>query len=179
MYSLDNDYTVLCYHYFGKFGYWLVLVSTLITLWGSDMGTMVLMTDLLVTLPGFSSVSENEQIRRIVATIFLLIICWITCIFKNPTYYFSKLMNQIISWNFFFRFNCFNFSIHCGSYVSIFLHCHYSYGGRTYGINWDSSVLWPQGVMGVLSTIGIVINAFGFMLLLFPLYVIISFTIYS
>ena len=54
-----------------------------------------------------------------------------------------------------------------------------SYGAITYGINWDSSVLWPQGVMGVLSTIGIVINAFGYMLLLFPLYVIISFTIHS
>ena len=28
-----------------------MLLSTLITLWGSDMGTMVLMTDLLVSLP--------------------------------------------------------------------------------------------------------------------------------
>ena len=44
-----------------------------------------------------------------------------------------------------------------------------SYGAITYGINWDTSALWPQGVMGVLSTIGIVINAFGYMLLLFPL----------
>ena len=49
-----------------------------------------------------------------------------------------------------------------------------SYGGITYGINWDTSALWPQGVMGILSTIGIVINSFGYMLLLFPLYVIIS-----
>ena len=117
MYSLDNDYTVFCYHYFGKFGYWVMLLCTLITLWGSDMGTMVLMTDLLVTLPGFSSVSENEQIRRIVATVFLLIICWVTCILKNPTYYFSKLINQITCWNLFIRFNCFNFGIHRSPHV--------------------------------------------------------------
>ena len=36
------------------------------------------------------------------------------------------------------------------------------------------SVLWPLSFKDVLSTLGIVINAFGFMLLLFPLYVCIS-----
>lgn len=86
VYKLDNDYTVLCYHYFGKGGYWLMLLSTLITLWGSDMGTMVLMTDLLVSLPWFNSFSESETTRRIVATIILFVLCWLTCIFKNPTF---------------------------------------------------------------------------------------------
>ena len=85
LYSLDNDYTVLCYHYFGKAGYWLMLISTLITLWGSDMGTMVLMTDLLMSLPWFNSFSDSETIRRFVATIILFILCWLTCILKNPT----------------------------------------------------------------------------------------------
>ena len=63
-----------------------MLLSTLITLWGSDMGTMVLMTDLLVSLPWFNSFSESETTRRIVATIILFILCWLTCIFKNPTF---------------------------------------------------------------------------------------------
>ena len=63
-----------------------MLFSTLITLWGSDMGTMVLMTDLLMSLPWFNSFSENETIRRIVATVILFVLCWLTCILKNPTF---------------------------------------------------------------------------------------------
>ena len=85
LYKLDNDYTILCYHYFGKVGYWLVLLSTLITLWGSDMGTMVLMTDLLADLPFLNGISASPKIRRIVLTSLLMFCCWITCILKNPT----------------------------------------------------------------------------------------------
>ena len=86
LYKLDNDYTTICYHYFGKFGYWLILICTLITLWGSDMGTLVLMTDLMVDLPYFNTFSENKYIKRIIPTIILVFLCWITCILKNPTY---------------------------------------------------------------------------------------------
>ncbi|CBK21918.2 uncharacterized protein [Blastocystis hominis] len=150
-YNLDNDYTVLCYKCFGTFGYWLMLLSTLITLWGSDMGTMVLMTDLLVSLPWFNSFSENETTRRLVATIILFILCWLTCIFKNPTLLAGISSLGLIAL--------------IVAFVAALI-----YGGITFGLSWDSSVLWPLSFKDVLSTLGIVINAFGFMLLLFPLY---------
>ena len=86
MYTLDNDYTILCYHYFGKAGYWLILVSTLITLWGSDMGTMVLMTDFLVALPIFNNIGSTKYMQRLLPTIILFVSCWLTCILKNPRY---------------------------------------------------------------------------------------------
>lgn len=47
----------------------------------------------------------------------------------------------------------------------------FSYGGIHWGISWDNSVLFPESLMGVLANIGIIINAFGFLLCLFPLYV--------
>ena len=49
------------------------------------MGTLVLMTDLMVDLPYFNTFSENKYIKRIIPTIILVFLCWITCILKNPT----------------------------------------------------------------------------------------------
>lgn len=86
LYHLDNDYTIMCYHYFGKFGYWLILLSTLITLWGSDMGTMVLMTDFLTALPFFKNMSSSKNLQRLLPTIILFLCSWLTCILKNPRY---------------------------------------------------------------------------------------------
>lgn len=42
------------------------------------------------------------------------------------------------------------------------------------GISWDTSVLYPQSLNGILANLGVIINAFGFMLILFPLYVLFS-----
>lgn len=86
LYHLDNDYTIMCYHYFGKGGYWLILLSTLITLWGSDMGTMVLMTDFLTALPIFRNLSSSVRMQRLLPTIILFIVSWLSCILKNPRY---------------------------------------------------------------------------------------------
>lgn len=44
------------------------------------------------------------------------------------------------------------------------------------GISWDVSVLYPQSIKGILANLGVIINAFGFMLILFPLYVFHPFT---
>ena len=72
-------------------------MCTLITLWGSDMGTLVLMTDLMVDLPFFNTFSENKYIKRIIPTIFLVFLCWITCILKNPTYcFFHSLIHSLL-----------------------------------------------------------------------------------
>lgn len=73
----------MCYHYFGKFGYWLTYWSILITLWGSAMGIMVIMTDYLTVLPVFSSISPNPRIARILPTIILVIVCWLLCLLKD------------------------------------------------------------------------------------------------
>ncbi|OAO12029.1 Transmembrane amino acid transporter protein [Blastocystis sp. ATCC 50177/Nand II] len=144
LYHLDNDYTILCYHYFGKAGYWLVLICTLITLWGSDMGTMILMTDFLSDLPPFNRIGSAST-RRILPTIILLFFCWITSILKNPT-----LLVSVSSLGLF-------------ALVIAFIVCLID-GGVRFGISWDKSVLFPQSLMGILSTLGIIINAFGFML---------------
>ena len=45
------------------------------------------------------------------------------------------------------------------------------YGGIHWGLSWDNAVLHPQSFTAILSNIGIIINAFGFLLCLFPLYV--------
>ena len=76
----------MCYHYFGKVGYWAVLISTIITLWGSDMGTMVIMTDYMAELPIFASISTSPYINRLIPTIILVILCWVLCILKNQSY---------------------------------------------------------------------------------------------
>ena len=76
----------MCYHYFGKFGYWLILLSTLITLWGSDMGTMILMTDFLTALPFFKNMSSSKYLQRLLPTIILFVCSWLTCILKNPRF---------------------------------------------------------------------------------------------
>ena len=73
----------MCYHYFGKFGYWLTYWGILITLWGSAMGIMVIMTDYLTVLPVFSSISPNPRIARILPTIILVIVCWLLCLLKD------------------------------------------------------------------------------------------------
>ena len=79
----------MCYHYFGKVGYWLTYWSILITLWGSAMGIMVIMTDYLTVLPIFSSISPNPRIARILPTLILVIICWLLCLLKDSKYILS------------------------------------------------------------------------------------------
>ena len=73
----------MCYHYFGKVGYWLTYWSILITLWGSAMGIMVIMTDYLTVLPVFSSISPNPRVARILPTLILVIVCWLLCLLKD------------------------------------------------------------------------------------------------
>ncbi|KNB45561.1 hypothetical protein JH06_5485 [Blastocystis sp. subtype 4] len=151
LYHLDNDYTIMCYHYFGKFGYWLILLSTLITLWGSDMGTMILMTDFLTALPFFKNMSSSKYLQRLLPTIILFVCSWLTCILKNPS-----LLAGVSSLGLFALI---------AAFVVLLV-----YGGTHWGISWDTEVLYPQSLMGILSNIGIIINAYGFLLVLFPLY---------
>ncbi|KNB45562.1 hypothetical protein JH06_2422 [Blastocystis sp. subtype 4] len=152
LYKLDNLYIVMCYHYFGKFGYWLTYWSILITLWGSAMGIMVIMTDYLTVLPVFSSISPNPRIARILPTIILVIVCWLLCLLKD-----SNLLVGVSALGL--------FALLFAVIVALV------YGGIHWGIRWDSSLLYPESLMGILSNIGIIINAFGFLLCLFSLYV--------
>ena len=139
------------------------------------MGTMILMTDFLSNLPPFNHMGSPST-RRVIPTIILLFFCWITSILKNPTYIshtflISSLLASVSSLGLFALVIAF---IVCLMFVLI-LFLMNSDGGIRFGISWDRSVLFPQNLMGILSTLGIIINAFGFMLMLFPLFVCIQF----
>ena len=139
------------------------------------MGTMILMTDFLSDLPPFNHIGSAST-RRILPPIILLFFCWTTSILKNPTcipptLLMSSLLVSVSSLGLFALVIAF---IVCLMFVSgATVIC--SDGGVRFGISWDKSVLFPQSLMGILSTLGIIINAFGFMLVLLPLYAPIPF----
>lgn len=139
------------------------------------MGTMILMTDFLSDLPPFNRIGSAST-RRILPTIILLFFCWITSILKNPTcvpptLLMPSLLVSVSSLGLFALVIAFIVCLMfvCGASVIV------SDGGVRFGISWDKSVLFPQSLMGILSTLGIIINAFGFMLILLPLYAPIPF----
>ena len=63
----------------GNDGYWIYYVSSLITLYGSNIGSMVVMTDFLSVLP-----LGPPKFRRLIAQVILTVLCIILCLLKDP-----------------------------------------------------------------------------------------------
>ena len=73
------------YKALGSGGYWLYYVCSLITLYGSNIGSMVVMADFLEAMP----IGSNVKMRRLVSQIILTILCIILCELKDPKYGFA------------------------------------------------------------------------------------------
>lgn len=63
----------------GNAGYWIYYVCSLITLYGSNIGSMVVMTDFLSVLP-----LGPQKFRRLIAQVILTVLCIILCLLKDP-----------------------------------------------------------------------------------------------
>lgn len=75
----NNTYAELVFKVTGNIGYWIYYVCSLITLYGSNIGSMVVMTDFLSALP-----LGAPQYRRLIAQLILTVLCIILCLLKDP-----------------------------------------------------------------------------------------------
>ena len=78
----NNTYAELVYKALGSTGYWIYYVCSLITLYGSNIGSMVVMTDFLEALP----IGSNRKLRRIISQMILTVLCIILCLLKDPKF---------------------------------------------------------------------------------------------
>ena len=75
----NNTYAELVFKVTGNTGYWIYYVCSLITLYGSNIGSMVVMTDFLSVLP-----LGPQKFRRLIAQVILTVLCVILCLLKDP-----------------------------------------------------------------------------------------------
>ena len=75
----SNTYAELVFKVTGNIGYWIYYICSLITLYGSNIGSMVVMTDFLSVIP-----MGPPHLRRLYAQIILTILCIILCLLKDP-----------------------------------------------------------------------------------------------
>ena len=90
----NNTYAELVYKALGSTGYWIYYVCSLITLYGSNIGSMVVMTDFLEAIP----IGSNRKLRRIISQVMLTLLCILLCLLKDPKYSFYS-SSQITSQN--------------------------------------------------------------------------------
>lgn len=76
----NNTYAELVYKALGSVGYWIYYVCSLITLYGSNIGSMVVMTDFLEAIP----IGSNRKLRRIISQVILTVLCILLCLLKDP-----------------------------------------------------------------------------------------------
>ena len=76
----NNTYAELVFKALGSVGYWIYYVCSLITLYGSNIGSMVVMTDFLGAMP----IGQNKKLRRLIAQVILTVLCIILCLLKDP-----------------------------------------------------------------------------------------------
>ena len=77
----SNDYASLCYDVLGSGGYYTFLVASIIDLYGGIIGTLVVMTDFLCSLPVFAF---NTNMTRLVLQSCITLLCIVICLLKSP-----------------------------------------------------------------------------------------------
>ena len=128
----------------GNVGYWIYYVCSLITLYGSNIGSMVVMTDFLSALP---VMTDNPQAKRYVMQAILTVVAIILCMLKDPS-----LLVTISS------FGLFALVI---SFVLLFI-----YGVSNFSFSFKREYLFPLSASAFFNKIGIYIYALGFTLFL-------------
>ncbi|KAK8795926.1 hypothetical protein WA171_003892, partial [Blastocystis sp. BT1] len=142
----NNTYAELVFKVTGNIGYWIYYVCSLITLYGSNIGSMVVMTDFLSALP-----LGAPQYRRLIAQLILTVLCIILCLLKDP-----KMLVAVSSLGL--------FAI-AGGFLALII-----FGGVKFGIHFAVSDLWPKSFEAFLENFGIIVYCMGFILFLLTQY---------
>ena len=77
----SNDYASLCYDVLGPGGYYVFLIASILDLYGGIIGTLVVMTDFLCSLPIFTF---HPKVTRFVLQACITLLCIVICLLKNP-----------------------------------------------------------------------------------------------
>ncbi|KAK8803362.1 hypothetical protein WA158_001056 [Blastocystis sp. Blastoise] len=150
--KVDSDFVKIVTVLMGNFGYYLILFTILVTLWGSSIGTMVVSTDFAANLPyDRIGITADPLVIRIVCCVVITIIAGILVTFKNtdPLVYVSS----------------FGLFALIASFIILFIR-----GGIDYGLTFTQQNLYPQSATALLSQLGVFVYSLGYVFFLFPLY---------
>ena len=115
------------------------------TLYGACIGTMVVMTDFLSSLPIMTS---NPTGKRYMMQILLTVIAIILCMLKDPSLLVSISSLGLVAL--------------VVSYVLLFLYCF-----MNSKLSWETSYLFPLSLRDFLNNFGVFAYSLGFTLYLF------------
>lgn len=115
------------------------------TLYGASIGTMVVMTDFLSSLPIMTS---HPTEKRYLMQSILTIIAIVLCLLKDPSLVVSISSLGLVAL--------------VVSYVLLFIYCFTS--SR---LNWETSYLYPLSARDFLNNFGVFAYSLGFTLYLF------------
>lgn len=164
----------------GTGGYRFYVVFSLITLYGSNIGSVVQMESHLqqqIAMAGFlenmTFFGKNETSRKIVIQIFITIICIVLCLLKDP----SQLSPLVVICSVLVPISSSGLIAIIASYLILimFHHVHsliLSYGMSKYKPSFEAKDLWPESASALLENIGIYVYCMGFILFLLTQYVI-------
>ncbi|KAK8829768.1 hypothetical protein WA577_001162 [Blastocystis sp. JDR] len=138
----NNDYARLCFITLKNPGYVIFNIANVVTLYGMAMGTMIVMTDFLDSLPIPAS---NHTLKRALLQALITIIGLIFCLLKDPS-----LLVAISS---------FGLAALIISLVILFF-----YGVVHFGFKFDSSFWFPRP-KSILNNLGVFLNALAFSLM--------------
>ncbi|CBK21714.2 uncharacterized protein [Blastocystis hominis] len=143
----NNTYAELVYKALGSVGYWIYYVCSLITLYGSNIGSMVVMTDFLEAIP----IGSNRKLRRVISQVILTLLCILLCLLKDP-----KMLVAVSSLGL--------YAIAAGFLAMII------FGFIEYPFKFEVSDLWPRSISAFLQNFGIIVYCMGFILFLLTQY---------
>ena len=138
----NNDYARLCYITMKQPGYWIFNIANVITLFGMAMGTMIVMTDFLDSLPIPSS---HPTVKRAILQALITAICLLLCLLKDPSLLVGVSSFGLIA-------------------LVVSLIILFVYGVVEYGFKFESSFWYPREGR-ILSNLGVFVNSLAFSLM--------------
>ncbi|KAK8797892.1 hypothetical protein WA171_005421 [Blastocystis sp. BT1] len=144
----SNVYAEMVFNVLGTGGYRFYVVFSLITLYGSNIGSVIAMAGFLENMTFFG---KNETSRKIVIQIFITIICIVLCLLKDPSVLVPISSSGLIAI--------------IASYLILII-----YGMSKYKPSFEAKDLWPESASALLENIGIYVYCMGFILFLLTQY---------
>lgn len=129
----------------GKPGYYLFNFALLMIFYGACIGTMIVMTDFMSSLPLLTAYPTG---KRYVMQILLTVIAILLCLLKDP----GVLV----------RISSLGLVALIVSFVLLFIYC-FAYGS----FRWDPTCLFPRSLSAFLNNFGIFVFSLGITPLLF------------
>ena len=144
----SNVYAEMVFNVLGTTGYYLYVVFSLITLYGSNIGSVIAMAGFLGDMSFFG---KSESTRKFWIHIFITVVCIILCLLKDP----SVLV----------PISTFGLFAIIASYIVLVI-----YGMANYKPEFHAADLWPTSPSQLLEKIGIYVYCMGFILFLLTQY---------